>query len=79
MYLLNDYLFHTGSYDLHIGQGIPDVKLNYATIVKPFDGYIWALIGASVLGVMISFLVIEIVSTQWTEISLGDIIFQSIA
>ena len=78
MYLLNDYLFHTGSYDLHIVQGIPDKRLNYATIFKPFDVYIWAYIGISVVAVTIAFVVIEKTYTNWTEIQLKDVISQSI-
>ena len=78
MYLLNDFLFHTGSFDMHIGQGIPNVKLNYATIIKPFDAYIWSLISVSVLAVMTSFVVIEMISARWTDLPLRNLILQSI-
>ena len=77
IYLLNDFLFHSGSYDLHIGQGIPDKKINYLTIFKPFDGYIWVYIGASVVIVFITFIIIDIISSKWTDIQTKDVIFHS--
>lgn len=77
MYLLNDYLFHTGSYDLHIIQGIPEKTVNYATIFKPFDGFTWTLIGSSVVAVIVAFVVIEKISNQWTKLSTKDLVYLS--
>ena len=77
IYLLNDFLFHIGSYAIHIVQAIPNKKLSYAMILRPFDGYIWVYIVISAWVIMIAFVVIEMVSTQWTKLPQKDLAYLS--
>ena len=78
IYLLNDFLFHIGSYAIHIVQAIPKKKLSYAMIIRPFDGYIWIHIFISAGMIIVAFVVIEMVSTQWTKLPQKDLAYQSI-
>ena len=73
----NDFLGLVGSYDLHFASGIPETSLNYATMFKPFDNYIWALIAISLISVILTFLVIDKVSTLWMRDSTKNSFFQS--
>ena len=74
----NDFLGLVGSYELSFASGIPETTLNYATMLKPFDNYIWALIAISFLSVMLTFLVIDKVSTLWMRNSTKNSFYQSI-
>ena len=67
----NDYLGTVGSYDFHILSTPPEKTLNYATMVKPYGAFTWALIGISLLVVMVTFVMIEKLSSTmhiFTEI-----------
>ena len=59
----NDYLGTVGSYEFHTLSTPPEKTLDYATMVRPFDMYIWILIGVSLLIVMLTFIMIETVSS----------------
>ena len=73
----NDFLGLVGSYDLHFASGIPETSLNYATMFKPFDNYIWAFIALSLFSVILTFLVIDKVSTLWMTNSTKNSFYQS--
>ena len=60
----NDFLGTVGSYDYHTLSTQPEKTLNHATMVRPFDMYIWILIGVSLLIVMLTFIMIETVSSS---------------
>ena len=77
IHLLNDFLYHVGSYEIHIIQAIPDKKLTYAMIITPFDAYIWMYIGIAVVAVMISFVAIEKTSAHWTKLPKTDLAYLS--
>lgn len=55
----NDYLGTVGSYDFHTLSTPPEKTLNYATMVKPYGVYMWAMIGTSLVVVMVTFVMIE--------------------
>ena len=55
----NDYLGTVGSYDFHTLSAPPETYLNYATMVKPYGVYMWALIGISLVVVMVTLIIIE--------------------
>ena len=59
----NDYLGIVGSYEFHTLSTPPEKTLDYATVVRPFDMYIWILIGVSLVIVMLAFILIETVSS----------------
>ena len=73
----NDFLGLVGSYDLHFASGIPETSLNYATMFKPFDDYIWAFIAFSFFSVILTFLVIDKVSALWMRNSTKNSSYQS--
>ena len=74
----NDFLGLIGNFEPVYVSSIPEKTLNYATIFKPFDNYIWAFIAASVLSVMLTFIVIDKTSTAWIEKSTNSSTHQSI-
>ena len=57
----NDYLGTVGSYDFHTLSAPPETYLNYATMVKPYGVYMWALIGISLVVVMLTFIIIPLI------------------
>ena len=59
----NDYLCTVGSYDFHTLSAPPETYLNYATMVKPYDVYMWALIAISLVVVIVTLIIIEKLST----------------
>ena len=59
----NDYLGTVGSYEFHTLSTAPEKTLDYATIVRPCDMYIWILIGVSLVTVILTFIMIETVSS----------------
>ena len=73
----NDYLFTIGDLDHFIVTAIPNKALNYDTLVKPYDGYIWALIGISLATVIASFIIIENLSASWTNRFVTSSLYQS--
>ena len=73
----NDFLGLVGSYELLFASDIPETTLNYATMFKPFDNYIWAFIAISCLSVMLTFLVIDKVSTLWMRNSTKNSSYRS--
>ena len=73
----NDFLGLVGSYELYFASGIPETTLNYATMFKPFDNYIWAFIAFSILSVILTFFVIDRVSTLWIRHSAKNSFYQS--
>ena len=73
----NDFLGLVGSYELNFASGIPEKTLNYATMFKPFDNYIWVLIAISFLSVTLTFFVIDKVSTLWMRNSSKNSFYQS--
>ena len=66
-YRLNDYLFHIGSNNVKILTDIPEKALDYTTILKPYDIYIWMSIGVSVFAVMFTMVAISQTSSLWIE------------
>ena len=66
-YRLNGYLFHIGSLNFIILTAIPERMLDYTTILKPYDIYIWILIFISVFAVMITMVAISQISILWIE------------
>ena len=73
----NDFLGLVGSYEINFASAIPETTLNYATMFKPFDNYIWALIAISLISVILTFLVIDKVSALWMRNSTKNSFFQS--
>ena len=73
----NDFLGLVGSYELVFASGIPETTLNYATMFKPFDNYIWAFTALSILSVILTFFVIDKVSTLWMRNSTKISFYQS--
>ena len=67
-----------GSYDGFFLSGIPEKTLNFATVLKPFDNYTWAFIAASLLSVILTFIVIDKASTIWIRKSSNNSFVQSI-
>ena len=68
IYRQNDFLFNIGSYDFIIASAIPEKTLDFATMLRPYDVYIWIFIIISVLAVTATMMVIEKTSCTW----LGD-------
>ena len=64
-YRLNDYLFHIGSYNFIISTAIPEKMMDYTTILKPYDIYIWMAIVISVFAVIFSMVIISRTSSLW--------------
>ena len=60
----NDYLGTVGSYDFHTLSTPPEKTLDYATVMRPFDMYIWILMGVSLVIVVVTFIMIETVSSS---------------
>ena len=73
----NDFLGLVGSYEIFFASGIPETTLNYASMFRPFDNYIWAFIAFSFFSVILTFLVIDKVSNLWMRISTKDSFYQS--
>ena len=67
IYRLNDFLVTIGTYDYHIIAAIPEKTTNIATMVKPYDVYIWAFIGISTIAVMLTMISIERISGAYKE------------
>ena len=59
----NDYLGTVGSYDFHTLSTPPEKALDYTTMVKPFDMPIWIATAVSLVTVMLTFVMIETVSS----------------
>ena len=55
----NDFLGTVGCYDIYTLSTPPEKYINYATVVKPYGIFIWALIGTSLVVVILTFLIIE--------------------
>ena len=64
-YHLNDYLFNMGSHDLIIISAIPEKTLNYKTMLKIFDIYVWIFVSLSVISVTVTMVIIEKTSATW--------------
>ena len=75
-YRLNDYLFHIGSLNFIILTANPERMLDYTTILKPYDIYIWMLILISVFTVMFTMVAISQTSSLWIENSARTSIHQ---
>ena len=75
-YRLNDYLFHIGSLNFIILTANPERMLDYTTILKPYDTYIWMLILISVFTVMFTMVAISQTSSLWIENSARTSIHQ---
>ena len=59
----NDYLGTVGSYDFHTLSTPPEKALDYTTMVRPFDMYVWIAMGVSLMIVISTFIMIETVSS----------------
>ena len=59
----NDFLGPVGSYDFHTLSTPPEKTLDYATVIRPFDMKIWIAMAVSLVIVMITFIMIETVSS----------------
>ena len=59
VFLHNDYLFHVGGYRLCIVTAAPKKLNDYRTVINPFDGYVWALVGSTMALVVTSFILID--------------------
>ena len=77
IFLLNDFLSSVGAADYHIASAKPNKTLNYATILSPYDGYIWAFIAATFITVMLAFTLIDKIFSAFTGISAKNYINQS--
>ena len=55
----NDKLGVVGAYNFHFNSLIPSKTLNYASLVKPYDGFTWSLICISFALIMLSLMVID--------------------
>ena len=77
MHLLNDFLSTVGTYDYHILTAKPKKSLNYATILRPYNGYIWAFIAVSFITVMLALALIDKIFSAFTGISAKNYIHQS--
>ena len=53
----NDFLGTVGSYDFHTLSTPPEETLDYATVIRPFDMYIWILMGFSLVIVVVTFMI----------------------
>ena len=67
VYRLNDYLFHIGSLKFRIWTASPEKKLDFTTILKPYDIYVWMLIGISIFAVIFTMVVISQTSSLWIK------------
>ena len=73
----NDFLGPVGTYNFRFLSAPPKKIHNYLTLLNPFDGYVWALLIASVLAITITLIIIDTAYTSWTNTSKKDIIYQS--
>ena len=74
-YLKNDFIGPVGAYDFYFASAAPPERKEYRTLARPFDGFTWALIAASVVGVSITLILIDKIHATWSTES-SDI-FQS--
>ena len=70
-----DFTVTIGSYDFYFVSCAPLRVEEYLTLTRPYDLYTWALIGASLVGVSISLILIDKIRATWTTES--STIFQS--
>ena len=75
-YRLNDYLFHIGTLNFRILTASPKRMLDYTTLLKPYDSYIWMSIFISIFAVMFTMVAISHTSSTWIKNSARNSIHQ---
>ena len=66
-----------GEQSFHFMSRAPQPVQNYLTIINPCDNYVWALVGASVVAIILTLFIVDISYAKWMNASMKGVFHHS--
>ena len=72
-----EFMRPIGEISFHLLAKAPQPTQNYLTIISPFDDYVWYMLAASVVAILLALLIVDISYAKWTNTSMRGVLHQS--
>ena len=75
--LQREFMRPIGELSFHFMCRAPQPVQNYLTIISPYDNYVWALLGTSVMAITLTLFIIDFSYAKWMNTPMKGIFHHS--